>query len=304
MRPLIIMHGENIDWCHTVIRMLMYLVGVAVLALGMSLQTASGLGVAALTCFATTLSMLTGKTLGFWITATYVAYIVAQLAILRSEFQPRILLELFFSTLIGGLTDLFMAVNPLHPTALPTQIATMLLSLAVTAFGVSLVVNMGVVPNAPDGLVQVIAEKLKRRFGDVKVVFDCSHVAASLALSLIFMYNLGGFGVTTAISALFLGHVINVPTSCSPSALSARHLENSTTAKPARSTYFAISHYTLLYLAILCYILLYLEQRWLTCKQTLLSPQQVKHLPRLSAAKMCSKNSMRASSTGLVPRDA
>ena len=93
-----------------------------------------------------------------------------------------------------------------------------------------------------------------------------------------------------------------LPTSCSPSALSARHLENSTTAKPASSAYFAISCYTLLYLAILCYILLYLEQRWLTCKQTLLSPQQVKHLPRLSAAKMCSKNSMRASSTGLVPR--
>lgn len=65
MRPLIIMHGEKIDWHHTVIRMLMYLAGVAVLALGMSLQTASGLGVAALTCFATTLSMLTGKTLGF-----------------------------------------------------------------------------------------------------------------------------------------------------------------------------------------------------------------------------------------------
>ena len=207
MRPLIVMNGEDIDWCHTAIRMLMYLVGVAILALGMSLQTASGLGVAALTCFATTLSMLTGKTLGFWIAATYIA---AQLAILRREFQPRILLELCFSTLIGGFTDFFMAVNPLHPAALPAQVATMLLSLAVTAFGVSLVVNMGVVPNAPDGLVQVIAEKLKRRFGDVKVVFDCSHVAASLALSLVFMHNLGGFGVTTAISALFLGHVINV----------------------------------------------------------------------------------------------
>lgn len=116
----------------------------------------------------------------------------------------------FFSTLIGGFTDFFMAVNPLHPAALPAQVATMLLSLAVTAFGVSLVVNMGVVPNAPDGLVQVIAEKLKRRFGDIKVVFDCSHVAASLALSLALMHNLGGFGVTTAISALLLGHVINV----------------------------------------------------------------------------------------------
>lgn len=305
MRPLIIMHGENIDWCHTVIRMLMYLVGVAVLALGMSLQTASGLGVAALTCFATTLSMLTGKTLGFWITATYVAYIVAQLAILRSEFQPRILLELFFSTLIGGLTDLFMAVNPLHPTALPTQIATMLLSLAVTAFGVSLVVNMGVVPNAPDGLVQVIAEKLKRRFGDVKVVFDCSHVAASLALSLIFMYNLGGFGVTTAISALFLGHVINVANKLfAQRFIRAAFGKQHHRKNPRTALYVAISHYTLLYLAILCYILLYLEQRWLTCKQTLLSPQQVKHLPRLSAAKMYLKNSVKASPTGLVPRGA
>lgn len=210
MRPLIIMHDENIDWRHTIIRMLMYLAGVAVLALGMSLQTTSGLGVAALTCFATTLSMLTGKTLGFWITVTYVAYIAAQLSILRREFQPRILLELCFSTLIGGFTDLFMAVNPLHPTTLPAQVVTMLLSLAVTAFGVSLVVNMGVVPNAPDGLVQVIAEKLKRRFGDVKVVFDSSHVVASLMLSLACMHNLGGFGVTTAISALFLGRAINI----------------------------------------------------------------------------------------------
>lgn len=151
-----------------------------------------------------------GQDARLWITATYVAYIVAQFTILRREFQPRILLELCFSTLIGGFTDFFMAVNPLHPAALPIQVETMLLSLAVTAFGVSLVVNMGVVPNAPDGLVQVIAEKIKRRFGDVKVVFDCSHVAVSLVLSLALMHNLGGFGVTTAISALFLGHVINI----------------------------------------------------------------------------------------------
>ena len=250
MRPLIIMHGENIDWRHTVIRMLMYLVGVAVLALGMSLQTASGLGVAALTCFATTLSMLTGKTLGFWITATYVAYIVAQLAILRSKFQPRILLELFFSTLIGGLTDLFMAVNPLHPTALPTQIATMLLSLAVTAFGVSLVVNMGVVPNAPDGLVQVIAEKLKRRFGDVKVVFDCSHVAASLAsVARSLCTTWAALASRPPSRHCSWAMSSTSPTNCSPSALSARHSENSATVRTREQ------RYTLLYLTILCYTL-------------------------------------------------
>ena len=41
-------------------------------------------------------------------------------------------------------------------------------------------------------------------------MFDCSHVAVSLVLSLALMHNLGGFGVTTAISALFLAHVINI----------------------------------------------------------------------------------------------
>lgn len=42
-----------------------------------------------------------------------------------------------------------------------------------------------------------------------------------------------------------------LPTSCSPSALSARHSENSTTVRTREQ------RYTLLYLTILCYILLY-----------------------------------------------
>lgn len=69
---------------------------------------------------------------------------------------------------------------------------------------------VGAVPNAPDGLVQVISESLQKRFGDVKVVFDTSHVTASLIMSLLVLHELGGFGATTIISALFLGRVINV----------------------------------------------------------------------------------------------
>ena len=69
---------------------------------------------------------------------------------------------------------------------------------------------MGVVPNAPDGLVQVIAEKMQKRFGDVKVAFDSIHVAAALALTLTVLGTAGGFGPTTVISALFLGRMINV----------------------------------------------------------------------------------------------
>lgn len=212
MRPLLVMglDGVTIDWARTVLRMAMYLAGVVILALGMVVQTESGLGVASLTCFAQVIADILGTSLGSMITATYCSYIVAQALILRRQFQPRILLEVFFSALIGIFTDFFMAVMPIHPEGLPAQVATMVFSLVLISFGVSLVVNMGVVPNAPDGLVQVISEKLRRRFGDVKVVFDTSHVVVALVLSWTVLHTIDAFGVTTVIAALFLGKFINV----------------------------------------------------------------------------------------------
>ncbi|WP_308623260.1 DUF6198 family protein [uncultured Enorma sp.] len=212
MRPLLVMglDGVTIDWARTVLRMAMYLAGVVILALGMVVQTESGLGVASLTCFAQVIADILGTSLGSMITATYCTYIVAQALILRRQFQPRILLEVFFSAVIGIFTDFFMAVMPIHPEGLPAQVATMVFSLVLISFGVSLVVNMGVVPNAPDGLVQVISEKLRRRFGDVKVVFDTSHVVVALVLSWTVLHTIDAFGVTTVIAALFLGKFINV----------------------------------------------------------------------------------------------
>lgn len=210
MRPLLILDGEDVDWFRTGLRMALYLAGVVVLALGIVIQTESGLGVASLTCFADALARIGGVSLGAMVSATYIVYVFVQLLILRREFQPRILLEIGFSMVIGLFTDVFSALMPFHPATLPARVATMMASLCLTSFGVSLVVNMGVVPNAPDGLVQVIAEKLRMRFGDVKVVFDSAHVAAALALTLAVLGNAGGFGPTTIISALFLGRLINV----------------------------------------------------------------------------------------------
>ncbi|WP_256386425.1 hypothetical protein [Olsenella sp. Marseille-P4559] len=42
-----------------------------------------------------------------------------------------------------------------------------------------MVVRMGIVPNAPDGLVHAVAESAGRCFDSVKVIFDSDHVAAS-----------------------------------------------------------------------------------------------------------------------------
>ena len=195
---------------HLVLRVTIYCIGLVLLAAGIVVQTKSGLGVAALTCFATALAAVLQVTLGSMVFATYVIYVAIQAWITRKHFRPKILLELLFSAMMGGLVDLMSAWFVFSPSNMFQQVVLMLLGLAITAVGVSTVVGMDIVPNAPDGLVQSIADSLGKKFGSIKVVFDTSHVAASLMLSVCMLGNLAGFGLTTVVSALFLGHVINI----------------------------------------------------------------------------------------------
>ncbi len=212
MRPLLVTktEDESIDWAHTALRYAIYAVGLVCISTGTVLQTASGLGVASLTCFATFASRACGTSLGFMIAATYAIYIGCQALILRRKFQARILLEMVFAFSMGYLVDFIASLIAVNPQGFVAQVVCMLCALVVTAFGASLMVDMEIVPNAPDGLVQVASDALGTSFGNVKVVFDVSHVVASIVGSLMIFGDISGFGLTTIVSALFLGRIINV----------------------------------------------------------------------------------------------
>ena len=199
-----------IDWHRTIGRYAIYAVGLAAISLGTVLQTESGLGVASLTCFAAFAARALGTTLGIMIVLTYAAYVAVQSLLMRHEFSVRILLEMVFAFCMGEFVDAIAVLVRVSPQGIVAQLSCMCAALVVTAFGVTLMVGMEVVPNAPDGLVQAIARTLGTRFGNVKVVFDVSHVLASVAGSLLVFGDISGFGVTTVVSALFLGRIINV----------------------------------------------------------------------------------------------
>ncbi len=212
LKPLLVTKEEEsaVDWSHSALRYGIYAVGLFCISLGTVLQTASGLGVSSLTCFATFAARVGGTSLGFMISATYALYIVAQALILRRRFQPRILLEMLVASAMGALVDLLSLVVTVNPQGLPAQVTCMLCSICVTALGASLMVDMEIVPNAPDGLVQVASEALHAPFGRIKVIFDVSHVVVSILGSLLIFGDISGFGLTTVASALLLGRAINV----------------------------------------------------------------------------------------------
>ncbi|WP_303863486.1 YitT family protein, partial [Alkalibaculum bacchi] len=197
-------------WGRTIARFAVYGIGLLSISLGTVLQTESGLGVASLTCFATFAARALGTTLGAMIFLTYILYVSAQIIILHGHFHLRILLETVFAFGMGYFVDMIANLVQINLSNILAQTICMLGALVVTAFGVTLMVGMDVVPNAPDGLVQVISGTLKKPFGNIKVVFDSSHVLVSIIGSLVLFGDIEGFGLTTVVSALLLGRIINV----------------------------------------------------------------------------------------------
>lgn len=202
--------SDNVHARRIFARIGIYLAGLVLLATGIVLQTASGLGVAALTCFATAAALAANVSLGTMVAATYIIYVGVQAWICRHHFRPKMLLELVFSVAMGVLVDGLTSILAVALSTFLERFLIMCAGLAGTAVGVAMVVGMDIVPNAPDGLVQAIAKSVGKRFGSVKVVFDSAHVAASLILSWACLGSLAGFGLTTVISALFLGRIINL----------------------------------------------------------------------------------------------
>ncbi|MCI2155371.1 MAG: hypothetical protein LKK29_00145 [Olsenella sp.] len=70
--------SDNVHARRIFARIGIYLAGLVLLATGIVLQTASGLGVAALTCFATAAALAANVSLGTMVAATYIIYVGVQ----------------------------------------------------------------------------------------------------------------------------------------------------------------------------------------------------------------------------------
>ena len=191
----------------TVRRFGLYIVGLFINALGLTLSTYSGLGVACITCFCTNLSNFLGISLGNAFTLWYCVYVLMEYLMLRKEFGVKNLLQLFFAFILGFFTDFIKSVLVIEPNGIIQQLIVLIGALWIIAFSVVLLINCDLVPSAPDGFVQVLSQKLNKDFGNVKVIHDITVASAGVLIGLIHSRP-EGLGVATVIAALSLGKMI------------------------------------------------------------------------------------------------
>lgn len=194
---------------NTVLRFGIYVIGLFINALGITLSTYTGLGVACVTCFCTNLHNFLGITLGNAFTVWYCIYVLMEFLMLKKDFGLKNLLQLCFAFILGFFTDFIKSFLVIEPSGLFQQLLLLFVSLWVIALSVVILINCDLVPSAPDGFVQVLSNKLNRPFGNVKVVHDIAVATAGVLLGVIHSKP-EGLGIATVIAALTLGKMIGV----------------------------------------------------------------------------------------------
>ena len=192
------------------LRFIVYLAGLAVLSLGVVLNTKTGLGVSAINSIPYAAAELTGLSLGMTTAILYMICVGIESIMMGKNWNVKILLQVPFSILFGIYVNVFNEWITYQAEGIVLKILLLAVAIVLTGLGAFLSVSMDIVPNAPDGLAQMMGEKLKKGFGFGKCVLDIVCVVLTCILCLAVRGNLIGIGIGTVASALLIGQVIRI----------------------------------------------------------------------------------------------
>ncbi|NCB52893.1 MAG: hypothetical protein EOM54_13630 [Clostridia bacterium] len=151
-----------------VIRFAIYFIGLATLSLGVVLNTKTTMGVAPINSIAVCVTALSGVSLGNTTFGLHIVFVIGQAAIKRRHFNWYDLLQVPVSVVFSRFVSLYDDFFQLNPVTLWAKLAILAVACILTGIGVAMVLDMRIVPCAPDGLTQVVADALGREAGAVK----------------------------------------------------------------------------------------------------------------------------------------
>ena len=186
-------------------RFIIYALGLMILCFGVVLNTKTNLGVAAINVIPYVFANTTNITLGTAVFILYCILIILQ-CLIKQKIELLVILQLPVSLLFGRMVD-FINIKILNFSAGSWIEGVIMLIIAINlvAIGTTFVVEQRLVPNAPDGFVQALADKIGWIFGKTKVCFDVLFVGLAAGLSMFLAGSIIGIGIGTLASMIFTG---------------------------------------------------------------------------------------------------
>lgn len=189
-------------------RYIVFLIGLFINSLGVSLITLADLGTSPISSIPYVLSLNFPLTLGEFTIVFSIFLIVLQLLILRKNFKLEHVLQIPISVLFGYFIDLTMVLfRFIDPQVYGAKILFLLIGCVVLGFGVYMEVLANVAMLPGESFVRAVSSTWKTEFGTTKVAFDVSLAVIAAVLSLILARRLDGVREGTILAALLVGFI-------------------------------------------------------------------------------------------------
>ena len=189
------------------VRILMYILGLFILTIGISISVKSDLGVSPLSSLPYTMTCVWGIEMGKATIIFHCLLVLLQAILLGRKFKPINLLQVLAGIIFGYFTTLcnyLISFIP-SPNNIVDQIMMALISTVFVAVGTFFYLPTNIMPLAGEGIVDTIAVVTKTEFSNIKIMFDSFLVLVSVIICFIALHNLGSVGIGTLIAALLVG---------------------------------------------------------------------------------------------------
>lgn len=205
-----------------VVRWLLYIGGLVVLALGISLNTRTCLGVSPIISVSYSIADIFSLNFGNVTFVLYAVFVLIEVIIhyVRREIGriPKDIAQVILSLVFTRFLNLFNSVIPVMGeqqegsalNLMAVRILFLLLAVVLTGIGAALSLNMRLIPNPGDGIVQTISDCSGKGTGFVKNCVDITCVIFSAIIGFVLKRQLVGIGIGTIISMIGVGRVIAV----------------------------------------------------------------------------------------------
>ncbi len=221
-------------------RGMFYLTGLLILALGITLNTKTGLGVSPIISVSYSISTIWNLNFGNMTLVLYALFVLIEMvlhvirnqkylkregAVLAHANKVNLKLVLLMDVLQFPLSLVFTRFLNIFSDILPDlrdaygdsfagsfagRVLFLVIAIILTGAGAAMSLNMRVIPNPGDGIVQAIADCAGKGVGFTKNCFDVLNITITITVGLVFAGKLIGVGIGTVLAVIGVGRVIAV----------------------------------------------------------------------------------------------
>ena len=189
-------------------RLIAYALGLFIMAVGVSISKISNLGVSPVNSIPSVLSEILEVDMGICTTGVFLGFIMIQFMIMRKEFKPINLLQVFCSFLFGFFVSITNKVSAIFLPQCESYIFQLLyvcVSVLLVAVGILLYLEASILSLPGEGVMQAISHKTGIPLSTAKLIFDWTVVLIAVGISLICTKSLMGVREGTIIAAFGVG---------------------------------------------------------------------------------------------------